>query len=111
MRSTKIYIKYTGSRLPDAFFDVAIDDEKNLVSVLAKPFDSAMLAQLVTVVLVDHFGVIAFDDDNVVGFGRGRALHNLELVFDGLKFEAVVTKRLSVLRVGATVGLRPSKPC
>lgn len=87
------------------------------MSSVRSPSGSAMLAQLVTVVLVNDFGVIAFDDDNVVGFGlgrergRGRALHNLELEFDGLKFEAVVAKTLSVLRVGAAVGLQPSKPC
>jgi len=109
MRTTKIYIKHSGSRLPDAFFDVQIDDDKKRVVVRAKPFDSAMLAQLVTIVLVDDFGVIAFDDDNVVGVGRGRALYDLEMEFDGLRFQAVVTKMVAALGMGPTVGLRALK--
>lgn len=111
MRSTNICIKHTGSRLPDVFFDVEIDDDRKLVVVRAKPFDSAMLAQLVTVVLVDDFRVVAFDDDNVGGIGRGRAVYDLVVEFDGLRFEAMVTKLRAAVGAGTTVGLRPSKPC
>ena len=52
----------------------------------AKPFDSALLAELVTVVLRRDFDVIAFDDDNLQFAGRGRAAYDLEVEFDGLKF-------------------------
>jgi hypothetical protein len=113
MRSTSLYLKHMGSRLPDAFFDVAIDDDGLLVVVRAKPFDSALLACLVTRVLPEDFGVISFDDDNFQGQGQGqgRARYRLEVHFDGLRFNAVVTKTLTVLSLGVTVGLRRADPC
>jgi len=106
-----MYIKHVGSLLPDAYFDVDIDDDRHLVIVLAKPFDSALLGQVVTVVLPRDYGVVAFNDDNVFGLGRGRALYDLQLQFDGLQFDAVVTKTLSFLHLGVTVGLRLSRSC
>lgn len=110
MRSTKLCFKHTGSRLPDVFFEVEVDDDRMIAVVRAKPFDSVMFAKLVTDVLPADLGVTAFDDDNVPGFGRGRAPFQLELEFDGLRFEAVVTKLLAALGQGVTVGLRPLKP-
>jgi len=77
----------------------------------AKPFDSALLAELVTVVLRRDFDVIAFDDDNLQFAGQGCAAYDLEVEFDGLKFQAVVTKMLAVFELGATVSLRALKPC
>lgn len=111
MRTTNLCMKHTGSSLPDVFFKVEIDDHNKRVVVHAEPFDSAMLARLVTVVLVDDFGVVAFDDDNVPGVGRGRALYDLKVEFDGLRFEAVVTKMMAAVGAGTTVGLSPSKQC
>ena len=113
MRSTSLYVKHIGSRLPDAFFNVDIDDDGLLVVVRAKPFDSALLACLVTRVLPEDFGVIAFDDDNFQGYGHGQGLarYRLEVDIDGLRFDAVVTKTLTVLSLGVTVGLRKANPC
>ena len=74
MRSISLYVKHSGSRLLDAHFDVGIDDDKRLVVVRIQPFDSALTAHLVTAVLPIDFGVVAFDDDNLSGPGRARAI-------------------------------------
>jgi len=109
-RSKSFCVKHIGSRLPDACFDVDADDDGLLVVVRARPFDSALLAFLVTGVLPDDFGALAFDDDNLRGPGRGRARYRLEVHFDGLRFDAVVTKSLTVLSLGVTFGLQRCDP-
>ena len=101
--------KHCGSRLPDAYFEIAIDDEKRLVVVRTQPFDSALLADVVTVVLPMDYEVIAFDDDNLP-FQR-RAPYRLEVRFDDLTFDAVVTRTLAIVSPGVSVGLHQRKPC
>ena len=62
MRSANYYIKHYASIMPDATFDVEVDDHLRRIVVLARPFDSFLFAELITRVIPDDLGIIAFPD-------------------------------------------------
>lgn len=57
------YLKHTGSCLPDGLFRVTVDRDRFLVTITADAFDSHLVGWLMTQILPDQHGVIAFRDD------------------------------------------------
>ena len=79
------------SSLPDVAFSIDIDERRRHVVAKSECFDSALVATLVTQVLPEEFGVVAYRDDNVGG-NAPSAPYSLELRFGGVRFDALVVK-------------------
>ena len=57
------YLKHTGSCLPDGLFRVTVDRDRFLVTIVSDAFDSHLVGWLVTDILPDQHGVVAYRDD------------------------------------------------
>ena len=64
MKTLKLWMKHTGSCLPDAGFEVEVDEQRRHVVLRSRVFDSALLGDLVTSVLSAEAGVVAYRDDS-----------------------------------------------
>lgn len=64
IRDIEVYVKHSFSCLSDQRFRVLIDDEKMLVTITAKVFDSSLIGWLLMHGLPDDHNVVAFSDDN-----------------------------------------------
>jgi hypothetical protein len=93
-------MKHIGSCLPDCGFDVEVDERRRHVVAKSNSFDSTLFARLVTSVLPEELGVVAFRDDNL-GWVAPPAPYSLEICFDGLRFKALIVK---LIQLGPTNG-------
>lgn len=64
IRDLEFNVKHTLSCLSDQKFRVLVDDEKMIVTVISKVFDSSLIGWLLTHGLPDDHEVVAFTDDN-----------------------------------------------
>lgn len=99
-------MKHVGSCLPDVAFSIDVDERRRHVVAKSECFDSALVASLVTQVLPEEFGVVAYRDDNV-DWSAPPAPYSLELRFGGMRFGASVVKLRSAVGV-STVATRLS---
>ena len=58
------YLKHSFSCLPDAQFEIDIDDASRVVTITSKAMDSYLLSRLVTQILPDEHGIVAYRDDD-----------------------------------------------
>jgi hypothetical protein len=105
MKTLKLWVKHTGSCLPDVGFEVEIDEQRKRVVVKTEAFDSALVAHLITVILPTDAGVVAFRDDSI-GWVKPPAPYSLELQFGGQRFEASVVKLLPLGSASAPTATR-----
>jgi HAD domain in Swiss Army Knife RNA repair proteins len=57
------YLKHTGSCLPDGLFRVTVDRDRLQVTITSDAFDSHLVGWLVTDILPDQHGIVAYRDD------------------------------------------------
>jgi hypothetical protein len=100
MKTLNLWMKHTGSCLPDCPFDIEVDEHCRHVVAKSNTFDSALFARLVTSVLPEELGVVAFRDDNL-GWVTPPAPYSLEVRFGGLRFKASVVK---LMKLGSADG-------
>lgn len=58
------YLKHSFSCLPDGLFEIEIDHLEQVVTVASERFDSSLVGWLITSILPESHGVVAFRDDN-----------------------------------------------
>ena len=58
-------LKHSFSRLPDVAFDLRIDHLNQVVTVASTRFDSYLIGRLVTTIVPDEHGVVAFEEDDI----------------------------------------------
>jgi HAD domain in Swiss Army Knife RNA repair proteins len=103
------YLKHTCSSLPDGLFRVAVDPHRLLVMITSDAFDSHLVGWLVTQILPDQHGVIAYRDDE--HWVPSPAPYDLRVRISGLggiEFGAQVVRLSST--VGGSVAVRLSEP-
>ena len=64
IRDIEFYVKHSFSCLSDQKFRVLVDDEKMIVTIITKVFDSTLTGWLLTRGLPEDHNVVAFSDDN-----------------------------------------------
>ena len=57
------YLKHTGSCLSDGLFRITVDRDRFLVTITSDAFDSSLVGWLVTAILPDQHGIVAYRDD------------------------------------------------
>ena len=103
------YLKHTGSCLPDGLFRVTVDRDRFLVTITSDAFDSSLVGWLVTDILSDQHGIVAYRDDK--DWAPPPAPYDLRVRIGGqagVEFSAQVV-RLSGA-VGGGVAVRLSEP-
>ena len=103
------YLKHMGSCLPDCLFRVTVDRERFLVTIASDAFDSSLVGWLVTQILPDQHGIVAYRDDK--DWVPPPAPYDLRIRIGGqagVEFSAQVV-RLSGA-VGGGVAMRLSEP-
>lgn len=100
MKTLNMWMKHTGSCLPDCAIEVEVDEHRRHVIAKSDNFDSALFARLITSVLPEELGVVAYRDDNL-GWVTPPAPYSLEVRFGGLRFKASVVK---LMKLGSTDG-------
>ena len=103
------YIKHTGSCLPDGLFRITVDRDRFLVTITSDAFDSSLVGWLVTDILSDQHGIVAYRDDK--DWAPPPAPYDLRVRIGGqagVEFSAQVV-RLSGA-VGGGVAVRLSEP-
>ena len=103
------YLKHMGSCLPDSLFRVTVDRDRFLVTVTADAFDSHLIGWLVTGILPNECGIVAYRDDK--DWVPPPAPYDLRVRIGGhggVDFSAQVV-RLSKA-VGGGVAVRLSEP-
>ena len=63
VQTFKKYLKHLGSCLPDGLFRVTVDHARFLVTITSDAFDSSLIGWLVTRVLPDEHGIVAYQED------------------------------------------------
>jgi hypothetical protein len=94
-KSLSMWMKHTGSCLPDCGFDIEVDEHRRHVTVRSSSFDSALFARLVTSVLPEQLGVVAYRDDNL-GWIAPPAPYGITVHFGGQCFNARVVKLMNL---------------
>lgn len=103
------YLKHTGSCLPDGLFRVTVDRDRLRVTITSDAFDSSLVGCLVTDILPDQHGIVAYRDDK--DWVPPPAPYDLRIRIGsqtGIEFGAQVV-RLSGA-VGGRVAVRLSEP-
>lgn len=86
-----VVLKHSGSSLPDLPAHVIIDAAARVVTIEVDAIDSTLILTLVSTVLQEEHGVIAFSDDNA-GWTPPAPLFQLRIHFEGRHYVAHVTK-------------------
>ena len=105
------YLKHTGSCLPDGMFQVTVDRDRFLVTITSDAFDSHLVGWLVTQILPDQHGVIAFRDDK--DWVPPPAPYDVRVRISGrggVEFGAQVVRLSSAVGGGVAVRLSEPKP-
>ena len=110
VQTFKKYLKHTGSCLPDGLFRVEVDRDRLLVTITSDAFDSSLVGWLVTGILPDEHGIVAYREDDA-GWVPAAAPYDLQIRFGGqagVEFRAQVVRLSSA--VGGGVAVRLSEP-
>lgn len=59
----EVYLKHMGSCLPDVLFRIVADRHRSSVTILSEAFDSSLMSTLLTRILPDQHGIVAYRDD------------------------------------------------
>ena len=105
------YLKHTGSCLPDGLFKVTVDRNRFLVTITADAFDSHLVGWLVTSILPDECGIVAYRDDK--DWVPAPAPYDLRVRIGeqaGGEFRAQVVQLSSAVGGGVAVRLSEPKP-
>jgi len=103
------YLKHTGSCLPDGLFRVTVGRDRFLVTITSDAFDSHLVGWLVTDILPDQHGIVAYRDDK--DWVPPPAPYDLRIRIGGqagVEFAAEVVRLSSA--VGGGVAVRLSEP-
>ena len=106
------YLKHTGSCLPDALFRVAVDRDRLLVTITSDAFDSHLIGWLVTDILPDQHGIVAYRDDK--DWVPPPAPYDLLIRIGGqagIELGAQVVRLSDAVGGGVAVRLGEPKPC
>ena len=100
------YLKHTGSCLPDGLFRVTVDRDRLRVTITSDAFDSHLVGWLVTDILPDQHGIVAYRDDK--DWVPPPAPYELRIGIGGqagVEFVAEVVRLSSAVGGGVTVRL------
>ena len=103
------YVKHFGSCLPDARFRVTVDRSRSQVTLESDAFDSHLVGWMVTRILPDEHGIVAYRDDK--DWHPPSAPYELRIRVGGqmrVEFAAHVVRLSSA--VGGGVAVRLSEP-
>lgn len=87
-------LKHSMSCLPDLSVHVIVDPKERLVTLEIDDLDSALILNLVTRILPEDHGAIAYADDST-GLSPAAAPFGLRIQFDGRYYRAYVSKLIS----------------
>ena len=105
------YLKHTGSCLPDGLFRVTLDRDRLLVTITSDAFDSHLVGWLVTDILPDQHGIVAYRDDK--DWVPPPAPYELRIRIGGqagIEFGAQVVRLSGAVGGGVAVLLSEPKP-
>ena len=111
VQTLKKYLKHTGSCQPDGLFRVEVDRDRFRVTITSDAFDSHLIGWLVTDILPDQHGVIAFRDDK--DWVPAPAPYDLRVRIGGqmgVEFATQVVRLSSAVGGGVAVRLSEPKP-
>ncbi len=103
------YLKHTGSCLPDGLFRITVDRDRFLVTITSDAFDSHLFGWLVTDILPNQHGIVAYRDDK--DWVPPPAPYDIRVRIGGrtgVEFSAQVVRLSSA--VGGRVAVRLSEP-
>lgn len=90
-----ITLKHSFSCLEDCPYQIEIDDDKKIVTIAGPVFDSSLIAGLVTRILPEDKGVVAFRDD--ADWPNNHAPYSLQIKIDGCpEFDAQAVRLASI---------------
>ena len=106
------YLKHTGSCLPDGLFRVTVDRDRLRVTITSDAFDSHLVGWLVTDILPDQHGIVAYRDDK--DWVPPPAPYDLRIRIGGqagIELGAQVVRLSDAVGGGVAVRLGEPKPC
>jgi hypothetical protein len=105
------YLKHTGSCLPDGLFRVEVDRGRCLVTITSEAFDSQLVGWLVTEILPDQHGIVAYRDDK--DWVPAAAPYDLRVRIGGpaaIELDAQIVRLSSAVGGGVVVRLSEPRP-
>ena len=96
MISQKIYFKHMGSCLPDQPFDIEIDEEKKVVHVALKAFDTSLFTSFIERVKSEH-GIRVYADDNE-GWMPKRPEWQVFVMVGKVRYRTEIAKLMDITR-------------